>query len=362
MKSDIFPDLTSSALPLIRRLDPEQAHHLVIEALAAGLSVPWKRERDDPALATRTMGLRFPNPIGMAAGFDKNARVVRSLARLGFGFVEAGTVTPRPQAGNPKPRLFRLDEDRAIINRMGFNNDGIDRFAVRLARLNRGLPSGRESGAGVPVGANIGINKEGADPERDYPELVARVRPYADYIVLNLSSPNTPGLRQLQNAQRLRGLLEAIRARHSEHPPLLIKLAPDLTDEDIPETVRAAIDGGASGLIVTNTTITRPAGLRSPYASETGGLSGRPLRARSSEILRNVAVESGGQLSLIACGGIESGADILERIRNGADLVQIYTSFVFEGPAILRRLKTELLSLLRQQGAETLADIRGTAR
>ena len=351
--------LASLSLPLVRKLDPEKAHELAIDALMLGISVPFKRPEDDPALATRALGMRFSNPIGIAAGFDKDARVLRPLARLGFGFVEAGTVTPRPQPGNPKPRLFRLVEDRAVINRMGFNNQGIDRFAVRLARLTRPLPSGRAGGAGVPVGANIGINKTGADPERDYPALVARVKPYVNYIVLNVSSPNTPGLRGLQDAAKLRGILDAIAARHPERPPLLVKLAPDLEDDAIAPIVEAAVQGGAQGLIINNTTLARPATLRSPHRGESGGLSGRPLATRSRDMLRLVANIAAGRLALVSCGGIESGQDILDRIRLGADLVQVYTAFVYEGPALLARLKQEMLQSMRAAGVETLDDIRG---
>ena len=351
--------LASLSLPLVRKLDPEKAHELAIDALMLGISVPFKRPEDDPALATRALGMRFSNPIGIAAGFDKDARVLRPLARLGFGFVEAGTVTPRPQPGNPKPRLFRLVEDRAVINRMGFNNQGIDRFAVRLARLTRPLPSGRAGGAGVPVGANIGINKTGADPERDYPALVARVKPYVNYIVLNVSSPNTPGLRGLQDAAKLRGILDAIAARHPERPPLLVKLAPDLEDDAIAPIVEAAVQGGAQGLIINNTTLARPATLRSPHRGESGGLSGRPLATRSRDMLRLVANIAAGRLALVSCGGIESGQDILDRIRLGADLVQVYTAFAYEGPALLARLKQEMLQSMRAAGVETLDDIRG---
>ncbi|OUJ13912.1 quinone-dependent dihydroorotate dehydrogenase [Acetobacter okinawensis] len=351
--------LASLSLPLVRKLDPEKAHELAIDALTLGISVPFKRPEDDPALATRALGMRFSNPIGIAAGFDKNARVLRPLARLGFGFVEAGTVTPRPQPGNPKPRLFRLEEDRAVINRMGFNNQGIDRFAVRLARLTRPLPSGRAGGAGVPVGANIGINKTGADPERDYPALVARVKPYVNYIVLNVSSPNTPGLRGLQDAAKLKGILDAIAARHPERPPLLVKLAPDLEDDAIAPIVEAAVQGGAQGLIINNTTLARPATLRSAYKGESGGLSGRPLATRSRDMLRIVANIAAGRLALVSCGGIESGQDILDRIRLGADLVQVYTAFAYEGPALLGRLKQEMLQSMRAAGVETLDDIRG---
>ncbi len=351
--------LASLSLPLVRKLDPEKAHELAIDALTLGISVPFKRPEDDPALATRALGMRFSNPIGIAAGFDKNARVLRPLARLGFGFVEAGTVTPRPQPGNPKPRLFRLEEDRAVINRMGFNNQGIDRFAVRLARLTRPLPSGRAGGAGVPVGANIGINKTGADPERDYPALVARVKPYVNYIVLNVSSPNTPGLRGLQDAARLKGILDAIAARHTERPPLLVKLAPDLEDDAIAPIVEAAIQGGVQGLIINNTTLARPDSLRSPHKGESGGLSGRPLAARSTQMLRLVANIAAGRLALVSCGGIESGQDILDRIRLGADLVQVYTAFAYEGPALIARLKREMLQIMRAQGIESLDDVRG---
>ncbi|GBQ37389.1 quinone-dependent dihydroorotate dehydrogenase [Gluconacetobacter azotocaptans] len=349
-------------MPLVRRMDPEDAHRLALNALLLGLGGGDGSGGDDPALAVRTMGLRFANPIGIAAGFDKDAQVVRPLARAGFGFVEAGTVTPRPQAGNPRPRLFRLEEDRAIINRMGFNNQGIDRFAVRMARLHRVAPSGRHAGARVPVGANLGINKTGADPDRDYPLLVGRVKHYADYIVINLSSPNTPGLRDLQNAARLQTLLQAIAEAHPDRPPLLVKLSPDLAFDEIGPIVEAAIAGGAQGLTVTNTTISRPAGLRSVHAGEAGGLSGRPLRARAMEVFREVARAASGRLTLVACGGVETGADIVDRVRAGADLIQLYSAFAYEGPSILRRLKRETVRALNAEGFETLADAKGTAR
>ncbi|RFD20788.1 quinone-dependent dihydroorotate dehydrogenase [Komagataeibacter melaceti] len=348
-------------LPLMRRLDPEDAHRIALDALLLGLGGVARPGADDPALSVRAMGLRFPNPIGMAAGFDKNAQVVRPLARSGFGLVEAGTVTPRPQPGNPQPRLFRLTEDRAIINRMGFNNQGIDRFAVRLARLHRVSSPRRVPGAHVPVGANLGINKTGADPERDYPMLVGRVKHYVDYIVINLSSPNTPGLRDLLEASRLKGILDAINTAHPERPPLLVKLSPDIAPDDVPSVVEAAIAGGVQGLIVSNTTISRPAGLRSPYATEKGGLSGRPLRTLAQEMLARVARVVDGRVALVACGGIETGADILDRVRAGADLVQIYTSYVYEGPGIIARLKAETLRAMRAGGFETLADAKGTA-
>ena len=353
--------LKSLVLPLLRYLDPEVAHKIALEALAWGVSVPLSRPKDRAALETHVLGLRFSNPIGIAAGFDKNARVVRSLAQMGFGFVEAGTVTLRPQEGNPKPRLFRLEEDRAVINRMGFNNQGVDRFADRLACLLHSKPPWKKREASVPVGANIGINKKGANPEQDYPALVTRLKPYVDYIVINVSSPNTPGLRDLQNATRLRKILDSIAARHDKHPPLLVKLAPDLDDETLPDIVEATVEGGVQGLIVCNTTLARPVNLRSSQKKEVGGLSGRPLTPQALALLRRIAQISAGRLVLVSCGGIESGLDILERIRLGAHLVQVYTAFAYEGPALLPRLKREMLSIMLRQGVQNLNDIRGSA-
>jgi len=317
--------LSRMMMPLIRRLDPEDAHQLALNALQLGLGGVSDPARDDPALSIRAMGLRFPNPIGIGAGFD------------------------------------RLNEDRAIIIRMGFNNQGIDRFAVRMARLHRVSASGRHVGAKVPVGANLGINKTGADPERDYPLLVGRIKNYVDYIVINLSSPNTPGLRDLLESARLKSILDAIAAAHPERPPLLVKLSPDMARDDIPDVVEAAIAGGAQGLIVTNTTISRPRSLRSADANETGGLSGRPLTPLACDTLAHVARAANRRLTLVACGGIESGADIVERVRMGADLVQLYTAYAYEGPAIVSRLKRETLTALRLQGFETLSDAKGTA-
>ncbi|MBU2655113.1 quinone-dependent dihydroorotate dehydrogenase [Acidomonas methanolica] len=349
--------LDTLPVSLLRRLDPETAHETAIHALALGLT-PFA-PHDVPQLATRALGLRFPNPIGLAAGFDKDARAIRPLARLGFGFVEAGTVTPRPQQGNPRPRLFRLTEDRAIINRMGFNGCGIDRFCRRLARLHRPRPNGGPHGVGrTPIGANLGINKTGADPLRDYPELVARVSPYVDYITINLSSPNTPGLRDLQSAAFLAAMLDAVAARNPHRPPLLIKLAPDLPPDVLGSVIEAAIAHKADGLILGNTTISRPAGLRDLHATESGGLSGRPLRPLAIDMLRRAADLAQGRLILVACGGIETGRDILDRLLAGADLVQVYSAFIFEGPALLPRLKRELLDAMRKQGFETVVDAR----
>ncbi|QDH17315.1 quinone-dependent dihydroorotate dehydrogenase [Swingsia samuiensis] len=341
---------------LLHRLSPEAAHEVAIHSMALGLGS--FSQPDDPRLQTKALGLTFPNPIGLAAGFDKNARAVRPLAKLGFGHIEAGTVTPRPQPGNPHPRLFRLSEDGAIINRMGFNGYGINRFCRNLARLHRPMPNGRTRGATIPIGGNIGINKTGADPLRDYPELVSRVSPYVDYITMNLSSPNTPGLRDLQSAKMLEELLAAINTRNPQRPPLLVKLAPDMDNQSYEPIVEAAIKGDAQGLILTNTTIARPSYLTSKHAAETGGLSGRPLTQRSREVLKLVAQINQGRIALISCGGIESGQDIFDRLQMGADMVQIYTSFVLQGPSILARLKRELLQEMENAGLSSITDIK----
>lgn len=335
------------ATALLHRLDPERAHHLALWALRAGLA-GRDTTPDDPRLAVRLFGQVVKNPIGIAAGFDKNAIALAGLARLGFGFLEAGTVTPRLQAGNPRPRLFRLPEDRAVINRMGFNNDGIEAYAERLAAFRP---------RALPVGANLGINKEGADPLRDYPALLARVAPHADYVVINVSSPNTPGLRDLQGEARLAAILATLPA---ERPPLFVKLAPDLAPSGLEAATDATIAAGAQGIIVTNTTISRPAGLRSVHAREAGGLSGAPLAPLAREALRVVARRAAGRLTLIAAGGIARGADVLERLRLGASAVQVYTAFVYQGPALIPRLKRELLAALDQAGLADAQSAIGT--
>jgi dihydroorotate dehydrogenase len=341
--------IASAALPLLRRIDPERAHEVALTALRLGLG-GRDSSADDPRLAVRALGITFRNPIGLAAGFDKNAVALAPLARLGFGFVEAGTVTPRPQDGNPRPRLFRLPEDRAVINRMGFNNAGIDAFARRLAALPRGL---------VPIGANVGINKEGADPERDYPALIAAVAPLVDYVVINVSSPNTPGLSDLQAEARLRSILQAVREAVPNRPPLFVKISPDLSEDGTASAVEAALAGGAQGLIVSNTTIARPANLRSPLAREAGGLSGAPLFEPSTRVLRQAAGCAARRLVLIGAGGIMSGRDVLAKLRAGASLVQLYTGFAYQGPALIARLKRELLAAMDDAGLRGVADTIG---
>ncbi len=348
------PRLASRLTPLLRRLDAERAHRLAITALRLGLA-GRDLAPDDPALQVQAFGLRFGNPVCLAAGFDKDAVAVRGLRRLGFGAVETGSVTPRPQQGNPLPRVFRLEADRAIINRYGLNNQGLAAYVARLAALPRG----------VPLGANVGINKDGAVPERDYPLMVAAVAPHVDYIVINVSSPNTPGLRDLQGEAQLRGILAAIQAavpqRHAmpQRPALLVKVAPDLSDAGLEAVVAAALAHAVDGLVVANTTVARPETLRSPFKRETGGLSGPPLMGPSTRMLARAHGLAQGRLVLVGCGGVATGDDVLAKIRAGAHLVQLYTAFAYEGPALVGRLKRELLAAMRAQGFATITGAIG---
>ena len=342
------PTLATALTPVLRQMEAERAHRLAITALRLGLA-GQDRTPDDPALAVRVMGLQFRNPIGLAAGFDKDAAAIRPLRRLGFGLIEVGTVTPRPQPGNPVPRVFRLAEDGAVINRYGMNNRGVDAFVRRLAAVRRGP---------VPVGVNVGINKDGADPARDYPALVAAVTPYADYVVINVSSPNTPGLRDLQGSVPLRAILAAIAALPSR-PPLLVKIAPDQGPAALADLVAVCVDGGADGLIVSNTTVARPDTLRGAARMEAGGLSGAPLRDASTAILRSAARLAAGRLVLIGCGGVATGADALDKIMAGATLVQLYTAFSIDGPALIGRIKRELSAALRASGFRSVQDAIG---
>ncbi len=348
-RAAMTPSLASTLMPALRLLDAETAHSLALQALAAGLA-GRDASPDPPALAVRAMGLSFRNPIGLAAGFDKDAAAVRPLLALGFGFVEAGTVTPRPQAGNPRPRLFRLAEDRAVINRMGFNNAGLDAFLARLRDLPRPLP-------GV-LGANVGVNKDGADPERDYPALCQAVAPLADYVTINISSPNTPGLRDLQGEARLAAILAAVAPR-ALPLPVLVKLAPDLADEALGPLVEVCVAAGVAGLILTNTTLARPGTLRGAARGEAGGLSGAPLFARSTEMLRAAHRLARGRLVLVGAGGVASGADAYAKIRAGASLVQLYTALAYDGPALVGRIKGELAALLARDGFASVMDAVG---
>lgn len=333
------------------------AHRLTIRALAAGLG-PRDRGPEDPILGSSLWGRRFPNPVGIAAGFDKNAEAYRAVLRLGFGFAEIGSVTPRPQAGNPKPRLFRLSEDRAVINRMGFNNDGVEAVARRLA--GRGTLPG-------PLGVNLGKNKDSADAAADYVRGVQALAPYADYLVVNVSSPNTPGLRALQGREPLAALIAAVKRARAETcptapPPLLVKIAPDLQSEDKADIAAVALASGIDGLIVSNTTLARPGSLRGADRGEAGGLSGAPLFEPSTALLAEMYRLTQGRLPLIGVGGIASGADAYAKIRAGASLVQLYSALVFEGPGLVRRIKRELAQNLRRDGFSSLSQAVGAGR
>ncbi len=344
-------DLAAAAL---RAFDPETAHGLTIRALRAGLG-PRAQGVDDPALATEIAGLALPNCVGLAAGFDKNAEVPDAMLAAGFGFVECGTVTPKPQAGNPRPRLFRLTEDRAVINRMGFNNAGVDAFAQRLrARRGRG---------GV-VGANIGANKESEDRIGDYVEGLKRLWGLADYFTVNISSPNTPGLRALQTRAALDDLLGRLgEARRTlaakQDAPIFLKVAPDLEEAEVAEIVEACLAHRIDAIIVSNTTIARPDALRSSLHAETGGLSGAPLFEPSTRILSAFAAAAAKRLPLIGVGGIASGADAYAKIRAGAAAVQLYSAMVFAGPGLIGAVKRDLAARLRADGFATVADAVG---
>ncbi len=333
----------------LSRLDAEAAHGLAIRALKTGL-LPGDRRADAASLATKVWGRSLPNPIGLAAGFDKNAEVADAMLAQGFGLVEIGSVTPRPQEGNPRPRLFRLPQDRGVINRMGFPGHGLEAARARLAaRPRRGF-----------VGVNIGANKDSTDRAADYVTGCVALAPYADYLVCNVSSPNTPGLRNLQGRTELAGLLKRVQDAIAAKPvPLVVKIAPDATDDDLDDIVFVCRDLKLDGIIIGNTTLSRPPSLRSERRGETGGLSGAPLTALSTEVLRKAALRVERQFPLIGCGGVGSGADAYAKIRAGATLVQLYSAMVYEGPPIIRRIKDELAALLARDGFASVADAVG---
>jgi len=344
---------------LLRQLPAETAHRATISLVRLAGPFLSKAAPEDPRLAIKAFGLDFPNPVGLAAGFDKNAQVPDTMARFGFGFVECGTVTPKPQAGNPRPRLFRLAKDDAVINRMGFNNDGSLAAANNLkARRGKGI-----------VGINIGANKDSSDRVGDYAWCFSELAPLADYVTVNVSSPNTPGLRGLQNKDelaKLLGIMTNARARlfdatpqtHGMRKPILLKIAPDLdlqALDDIADVVRGS---GIEGLIVSNTTIARPP-LKSRHAEEAGGLSGKPLLEPSTQVLKEMHQRLNGAITLIGVGGIASGADAYAKIRAGASLVQLYTALVFRGPGLVGRIKRELLACLKRDGFAHIGEAVG---
>ena len=336
------------ARPALFALDPERAHRLTVRALTLA---PRMRPAQTGPLAIDVAGLTFPNPLGMAAGFDKDAEVPDQLLGLGFGFAEVGSITPRPQAGNPKPRLFRLVEDRAVINRMGFNNAGAEVARDRLQRRSRR--------PGI-VGINVGANKDSEDRIADYVTMTRIMAPLASYLAVNISSPNTPGLRALQDESALAGLLDAvIEARGPSGPPVFLKVAPDLEPADIDAITRIAIERQLGALIVSNTTISRPQ-LASPHAGEAGGLSGAPLRDLAQQRLRDFRTATGGSIPLVGVGGIASTEDAWARIRAGASLVQLYSAMVFGGPGLPRRILRGLEELMRLDGFASIAEAVGS--
>ncbi len=344
-------DLHGLATRALRGLDSEDAHNLAIRALKLGLGPIGGR--DDPLLATDLAGLALPNPVGLAPGFDKNAEVFGPMLRAGFGFVECGTVTPLAQAGNPRPRLFRLAQDRAVINRMGFNNQGLEPFAARLARRGR---------HGV-VGANLGANKDSEDRIADYSVGLRRLWGMASYFTINVSSPNTPGLRALQTRDALDDLLGRLIAGAESLPPgvaapIFLKVAPDLDDAEIETIADTVAAHGLAGVIATNTTVARPP-LGSAHREEVGGLSGAPLLAPSTAILRRFAEAADGRFLLIGAGGIASGADAYAKIRAGASAVQLYSALAYEGPGLVTRIKRDLAQRLRADGFRSVGEAVG---
>jgi dihydroorotate dehydrogenase len=346
--------LFNLARPLIHRMDAETAHRLTVAALAAAPAL--KPGADDPVLATEAFGLSFPNPVGLAAGFDKNAEAADGALGLGFGFVEVGGVTPLPQPGNPRPRVFRLLEDEAVINRYGLNSEGMEAVAKRLEA---------RRGRGGLVGVNLGANKESADRAADYATLARRLAPLADFLTINVSSPNTPGLRDLQAESALDDLVARTLAARDEvaaggkRTPILIKIAPDLTMPELDGMIAVARKRNIDGLIVSNTTIARPDSLRSASKAETGGLSGKPLFTASTRILAEAFLRVEGQFPLVGVGGVDSAEAAFAKIRAGATLVQFYSAMVFKGPGLAKEIKTGLATRARRAGLTRLTALIG---
>ncbi|WMV07053.1 hypothetical protein MTR67_000438 [Solanum verrucosum] len=366
--------------PFFAFLDPEVAHRLAVSAAARGW-VPREKRTDLPILGLDVWGRRFSNPVGLAAGFDKNAEAVEGLLGLGFGFVEVGSVTPIPQEGNPKPRIFRLPNEGALINRCGFNSEGIVAVAKRLGAQHgkrkletssTSSPAGDEvkhggkAGPGI-LGVNLGKNKTSEDAAADYVQGVHTLSQYADYLVINISSPNTPGLRQLQGRKQLKDLVKKVQAARDEMqwgeegpPPLLVKIAPDLSKQDLEDIAAVALALRVDGLIISNTTIQRPDSVsQNPVAQETGGLSGKPLFNMSTNILKEMYILTKGRIPLIGCGGISSGEDAYKKIRAGATLVQLYTAFGYGGPALIPNIKAELAHCLEKDGYKSVHEAVG---
>lgn len=344
--------------PVLFSMDPEKAHNLTIKLMKRGL-VPGCKSANNPKLAQTLWGLNFPNPVGLSAGFDKNAEVISPSFKMGFGFVEVGTVTPKPQHGNPKPRVFRCPEHGAVINRMGFPNDGMNLFKNNLAKF---LAAG-DRAPGV-VGVNIGMNKSQTDPSKDYGVLIKMLGPMADYLTINISSPNTPGLRDLQSREPLLDLLRTVKKERAtacgDHPPpILVKFAPDLDESKQEELAEALLEASIDGIIITNTTLDRPMFLPQNFRDEQGGLSGQPLTEKSTNVIRNFYKLTAGKIPIIGVGGISNGAQAYEKIKAGASLVQLYTALIFKGPTIANSINEELLALLEKDGYTNISEAIG---
>ncbi|MCK6418057.1 MAG: quinone-dependent dihydroorotate dehydrogenase [Alphaproteobacteria bacterium] len=344
--------------PLLFLLDPETAHSLTIQGLRWMPPLPLPAVKD-PVLHSTLWGLKFANPVGMAAGFDKNAQVPGAVLRLGFSHTELGTVTPQPQEGNPKPRIFRNVKNNAVINRMGFPGGGVKNFRANLERYleNPHRPRGI-------IGINIGMNKDQSEPAADYMLLIRTLGPLADYLCVNISSPNTPGLRDLQSRDALTDLITKLKAERAascgpKSPPLLVKLAPDLDTQKIEILAQTALDCGIDGLVLTNTTTTRPDHLPPAFSAEKGGLSGAPLKDKSLQILKSFYRLTGGKIPLIGVGGISTGADAYARIRAGASLIQLYSALVYEGPFVANSINKQLVKLLNRDGFTSIAQAVG---
>ncbi|QYK42623.1 MAG: quinone-dependent dihydroorotate dehydrogenase [Paracoccaceae bacterium] len=343
-----------AGLTLLHRLDPEVAHGLSLRALNAGL-VPLPGPVTSPRLAVRLAGMELRNPVGLAAGFDKNAVAIAALSRAGFGWIEAGAATPRPQPGNPKPRLFRLRADRAAINRFGFNNEGATAIAARLAARQRST---------VPVGLNLGANKDSTDRAGDFAQVLAACGPHVDFATVNVSSPNTERLRDLQGADALAALLAGVMAARAALPrpiPVFLKIAPDLSPAEIEAVAGVAETAGVDAIIATNTTLSRE-GLTSPDAAQAGGLSGAPLFERSTRVLARLSVATGGRMPLVGVGGIGSGEDALQKIRAGATAVQLYTALAYQGLSLAARIARDLDAALAREGFASVTEAVGTGR
>ena len=349
--------LYALAQPFAFALDPERAHEAALRALELGLAGAGSAPAADPRLAVDALGLHFSNPVGLAAGFDKDARVPDAMLGLGFGHVEIGSVTPLPQAGNPRPRLFRLPGDGAVINRMGFNSSGHEAVAVRLAARKR---------RGGIVAVNLGANKDSADKAADFAAGIERLGEFASFLTINVSSPNTPGLRDLQMPGTLGPLLETLAgarvrlaARTGARPAMVVKLAPEIAEDDLPEIVARLLAGGADGIAVSNTTLARDGLTEAVLARQSGGLSGRPLFRRATRLLARVYQLSEGKVPLIGIGGIDSGAAAAAKIAAGASLVQLYTGMIYEGPGLAARINRHLATELDRRGLSSIGALRG---